>query len=605
MNRRSSVLRRGTRAVGAAALLVASLGMGGAWPAAAAESKPCDPLEGFTHCRIFDHTGAAVDFQVPAGVEELDFRAWGMGGDGNPFANGGAGAYVAGSLEVTPGEHLTVKVGGWYGGGRKIFGDAPGGKPGAGNWGGKGGSSSGVRAADGSALFIAAGGGGGGHGVMASGRAGSGGAPDGLDAAEKDLGGKGAKGAQGGAAGGEGGTAGADHAQGGAGGDGGAEAGGGGAGYAGGGGGAGRNAAGDSGSGGGGSSYADPERTSDVRMLSSETSAPPAKNDPFWTADPYGELSPVLSGVGEGGPNQIGGDGRIVLQWKDPEGAPVVSELTRESGDDQTILPISVSDPMVVVARDKDGEPLADQKVSFTLEDPNGLGVKFEDFPTEMRTDAQGRAASPSVITGEKEGAFTVRATSGDASTTFTAHVAETSHAIEITGGDDQQAEAGAAFAEPLAVKVTKNGAPAADTEVEFTVESSIEGAPTFEGDADSVNVTTDADGEASATELVAGQEPGTYNVLATAGDTGIRFTVEVTQKDTPASPSPSPSGTSDTTTGGSDSTGGTGTDTQGGSGSLALTGAAGIGTLAGAAAALAALGWAALRFTRSRRAQD
>ncbi|MBC2901273.1 glycine-rich protein [Streptomyces cupreus] len=603
MNRRSFALRRGTRAVGAAALLVGSLGVGGVWPAAAAESRPCDPTEGFTHCRIYDHTGAAVDFQVPAGVEELDVRAWGMGGDGNPFANGGAGAYVAGSLEVTPGEHLTVKVGGWYGGGRKLFGDALGGKPGSGTWGGKGGSSSGVRAADGSALFIAAGGGGGGMGVMAHGRAGSGGAPDGLDALEKDLGGKGAKGATGGAVGGEGGTAGADHAQGGAGGDGGAQAGGGGGGYAGGGGGAGKNAAGDSGSGGGGSSYADPERMSDVRMLSSSTSVPPAKDDPFWSADPYGELSPVLSGVGEGGPNQIGGDGRVVLQWKDPKGAPVVNELTRESGDDQTILPINVSDPMVVVARDKDGEPLAEQKVKFTLEDPDGLGVKWEDFPTEVRTDAQGRAASPSVITGEKEGTFTVRATSGSASTTFTAHVGQTSHAIEIKDGDEQQAEPGDAFAEPLTVKVTKNGAPAADTEVEFTVESEAEGAPAFEGDEDSVSVTTDADGEASATELVAGEEPGTYNVLASAGDAGIRFTVEVTEEDATPSPSPSPSGTSDATTGGSDSTGGT--DTQGDSGNLALTGAAGIGTLAGAAAALTALGWAAVRFTRSRRTQD
>ncbi|MDT9697875.1 hypothetical protein [Streptomyces sp. P17] len=229
--------------------------------------------------------------------------------------------------------------------------------------------------------------------------------------------------------------------------------------------------------------------------------------------------------------------------------------------------------------------------------------MKWEDFPTQVYTDAQGRAQSPSVITGEKEGDFTVRATSGDVSTTFTAHVGRTSHAIEITGGDDQQATPGDAFADPLTVKVTKNGAPAADTEVEFSVDSGAEGAPAFEGGEDSVTVTTDADGEASATELVAGQEPGTYNVLASAGDAGIRFTVEVTEEDATASPSPSPSGTSDTTTGGSDSTGGT--DAQGDSGSLAVTGAAGIGILAGVAAALAALGWAAVRFTRSRRAQD
>ncbi|CCK28073.1 hypothetical protein BN159_3694 [Streptomyces davaonensis JCM 4913] len=602
MNRRSSTLRRGTRAVGAAALLVGGLGVGGAWPAAAAGTEPCKPTEGFTHCRIFDHSGAAVDFQVPAGVKELDFRGWGMGGDGNPFATGGNGAYVGGSLAVTPGEHLTVKVGGWRVGNGKFFGDALGGKAGEGNWNGGGGASTAVRAADGSPLFIAAGGGGGGYGNTDLGPGGSGGAPDGIDAGE-DFGGRGAKGGQGGEAGGEGGKPGADATQGGAGGDGGARAGGGGAGYAGGGGGGGRAAETDGGSGGGGSSYVDAERTSDVRMLSSTTPYPAAKDDPFWVHNPLNDNQPDLAGVGQGGWNERGGDGRVVFQWKDPKGAPVVSELTRESGDDQTVLPIFTSDPMVVVARNKDGEPLPEQKVTFTLEDPNGLGVKWEDFPTQVYTDAQGRAASPSVITGEKEGSFTVRATSGTATTTFTAHVAETSHTIEITGGDEQQAAIGDTFAEPLSVKVTKNGAPAADTEVQFTVESSDDEAPAFKGDEDSVKVTTDADGEATATDLVAGKEPGTYNVLAAAGDAGIRFTVEVTEKDASPSPSPSPSGTSDSTTGGSDSTGGT--DTQGDSGSLALTGAAGIGTLAGAAAALAALGWAAIRFTRSRRAQD
>jgi hypothetical protein len=592
----------GLRFTAAAALLVAGLGAGGAFPAAAAGTAPCKPTEGFTHCKIFDHSGAAVDFQVPAGVEELDFRGWGMGGDGNPFASGGNAAYVGGTLDVSPGEHLTVKVGGWRVGHGKLYGDALGGKPGETSYGGSGGASTAVRAADGSPLFIAAGGGGGGYGNSGLGPGGSGGAPDGVDAGES-FGGKGARGGQGGEGGAEGGKPGADHAQGGAGGDGGARAGGGGAGYAGGGGGGGRAVERDGGSGGGGSSYVDPERTSDVRLLSSTTPYPAAKDDPFWVHNPLDDNQPDIAGVGQGGWNERGGDGRVVFQWKDPKGIPVVSELTRESGDDQTVLPVNVSDPMVVVARDKDGEPLPDQKVTYALEDPSGLGVKWEDSPTEVYTDAQGRAQSPSVITGEKEGAFTVRATSGDVSTTFTAHVAQTSHAIEITGGDDQQAAPGDAFAEPLTVKVTKHGASAADTEVEFSVESNTDEAPAFEGDEQSVSVTTDADGEATATELVAGQEPGTYNVLATAGDAGIRFTVEVTEEGATASPSPSPSGTSDTTTGGTGSTGGTGA--QGDSGSLALTGAAGIGTLAGAAAALVGLGWAATRLRKRTRTQD
>ncbi|WP_181387323.1 glycine-rich protein [Streptomyces sp. Act143] len=598
MNRGSSGLRRSSRAVGAAALLVASLGLGGAWPAAAIETENCTPQEGFTDCRIFDHSGAAVDFQVPVGVDELDVRAWGMGGDGNPFANGGAGAYVAGELKVTPGEHLTVNVGGWYQG-RKFFGDALGGEA-NGSWGERGGASSGVRASDGSPLLIAAGGGGGGLGVRGAGRGGSGGAPDGLDAGETDLGGKGAKGAQGGAAGGEGASAGADAAQGGAGGAGGTEAGGGGGGYAGGGGGAAKTASGDSGSGAGGSSYADAERMSDVRMLTSPTSTPAARNDPFWTADPYGELSPVLSGVGEGGPNQRGGDGRVVFQWNAPEGStPEVAELTRESGDNQNVLPSSLTDPLVVVTRDKDGKPLAGRKVTFTLEDPDQLGLRWDEEPTEVWTDDQGRAQSPAVITGKAEGDFTVRAASGDASTTFTAHVREGIYAIEITGGDEQQAKPGEAFADPLSVKIAKPGVPVADIPVKFSVEGDAEGAPTFEGGEPTATVSTNGRGEVSAPELTAGDAAGTYTVVATVDDATARFTLKVVAaEEGGASPSPSPSESSDTTASASD-------DSGDDSGSLALTGAAGIGTLAGAAAALTALGWAALRLRTRFRAQD
>ncbi|MFJ3796677.1 hypothetical protein ACIPSJ_10340 [Streptomyces sp. NPDC090088] len=586
MQKRSFVLRHGGRAIGAAALLMAGLGVGGAWPAVAADDDSCTPTEGFTDCRIFSFTGAAEDFQVPAGVARLDFRAWGEGGDGGPFANGGAGAYVAGSLTVTPGEHLAVKVGGFsYG---DSYGDALGGK-GGGRWGEKGGASSAVRAADGSALVVAGGGGGGGGGVRGVGRAGGAGAPDGQDAVETNLGGKGAKGGRGGAAGGPGGAAGADHPQGGAGGAGGDSAGGGGAGYAGGGGGAGTDSDGDSGSGGGGSSYADPVRTTGVRMLGSDTTVPPAKNDPFWAPSPFDD--PVLSGVAEGGPNGPGGDGRVVLQWTAAEQpAPVPAELTRESGDGQTIAPNGVSAPFAVVARDKEGEPLADQKVTFALEDPDGLGVTFDGDATEVTTDTQGRARSPRVTAGDTEGDFGVRATSGNVSTTFTAHVGETAHSIEITGGDGQQARPGASFAEPLSVAVSAAGARAAGTVVEFRVRSDADGAPVFKGDERTVSVTTDADGEASAPELVAGERTGTYTVTATAADATARFTLKVTAADEASpSPSPSPSGTGQAAPGASDGD-------DGGAGDLALTGAGDIGTLAAAAVALAAAGWAVLR---------
>ncbi|MCF1647050.1 hypothetical protein [Streptomyces indiaensis] len=278
------------------------------------------------------------------------------------------------------------------------------------------------------------------------------------------------------------------------------------------------------------------------------------------------------------------------------------------------------------MARDKDGKPVADTSVTFTVEDPDGLKPLFyltggpDDDETVVATDARGRAQTPWIGLGSrKEGSFTVRATTLGASTAFTVRVTESPYTVSAVGGNEQKAEQGRDFADALLARVLRSGRPVpAGTEVEFRVEDGDEGAPRFGGEERVVRVRTDDSGTATAPALTAGEGTGTYTVAASVGAAMTQFAVEVvpgdgTQEPGPgdASGSPSPSPTADPSpsaepspsTGTSGTTGGDGTSTTGGGtstaldgGSLASTGAGGIGLLLAAAAGLAAVGFAAFR---------
>ncbi|MFD8233312.1 glycine-rich protein [Streptomyces sp. NPDC059696] len=622
MSRRAGIRR------GAAVLTLVALAAGtaltGAQAATAAggrapAGKACAPTEGFSGCRLFVPADSGQDFTVPSGVTGLDVRVWGEGGAGNSMAYGGAGGFVAGALKVSPGEVLSLAVGG------PGSGDALAGQGGSG--GERGGNSSAIRTSAGSALVVAGGGGGGGD--MAHGQAGAAGGENGQDGSEKDRGGKGATGAKGGAGTGNG-TAGADRAKGGAGGAGGTGrygGGGGGAGYAGGGGGTGTetgSATGDdpaTGSGGGGSGYAEPARVDDARLVAGDGHTAPEKKDPFWASSD----NPVDSGVAEGGVNAPGGPGRIVLQWRQ---SPTTDRLVQVSGTDATTRPGSDVRPLAVVARDKDGEPVTDTSVTFTIEDPDGLKPLFrltggpDDDETVVATDAQGRAQTPWIGLGSRtEGSFTVRAKTLGASTAFTVRVKASPYTVSAVGGNEQKAEQGRDFADALLARVVRSGqAVPAGTEVEFRVEDGDEGAPRFGGEDRVVRVRTDGSGTATAPALTAGEGTGTYTVAASVGDATTQFAVEVVPGDGPQEPgpgdpsgSPSPSPTTDpspsaeptpsTSASTSGTTGGDGTSTTGGGtstaldgGSLASTGAGGTGLLLAAAAGLAAVGFAAFR---------
>lgn len=152
-----------------------------------------------------------TSFMVPKGVTSITVKAWGGGGGGGgggtngAGGNGGGAAFAQATLNVTPGEFLTVHVGG---GGNAGVG-APGRNSGDG---GSGGGRSAVLRGS-THLVVAAGGGGGGGGdnssTVAGGAGGVGGGNTGADGAGSSATTGGTGGTQvGGGSGGSGGSTG-------------------------------------------------------------------------------------------------------------------------------------------------------------------------------------------------------------------------------------------------------------------------------------------------------------------------------------------------------------------------------------------------------------
>ncbi len=280
----------------------------------------------------FSYTGNDQSFTVPAGVTSLTVKLWGAGGAGGGYhagietgGKGGSGAFVTGTLAVTPGEILTLVV---AGGGNANGSATYGGGAGAGLEGaGSGGGRSAIRRA--LAEVVTAGGGGGGSTnqtdpISANIPGGAGGlttGSSGADGTDYDntgtrVGGGGggtqASGGAGGAGaffGGNAGTAGS-MLTGGSGGN--VYGGGGGGGYFGGGGGGGSSGLDSGGGGGGGSSFL-------ANLTASGGSAAGSADTPGGTAD-----ADYVAGIGTGGvANGNGGNGRIVLSYT-PTNAPIV-----------------------------------------------------------------------------------------------------------------------------------------------------------------------------------------------------------------------------------------------------------------------------------------
>lgn len=134
--------------------------------------------------QTYSYTGLDQTFQVPANVTSMSITMKGAGGQtyasGNNGSIGGQGGLVSGTLAVTPGETLTLIVGGYVdiGTGRSYGG---GGVPGSGRFSGRNGGIGGGRSAirrGTTELATAGGGGGSGYG---SSKGGSGGGSTGGD----------------------------------------------------------------------------------------------------------------------------------------------------------------------------------------------------------------------------------------------------------------------------------------------------------------------------------------------------------------------------------------------------------------------------------------
>ena len=270
--------------------------------------------------QTFTYTGADQTFTVPANVTSINVYLWGAGGYGpGSFSGlGGGGAFVSGSLAVTPGSVFTLLVGG-------AGGISSGGFGGGGSGVGGGGGRSALQQSGASGDLVDAGGGGGSGGGLSGvgGAGGAGGVTQGRSGQNVfglvDSGGKGGTQSAGGAGGlgnfdfgGNGrfnGSPGGQYTGGKGGSDGSANrpfGGGGGGGYYGGGGG-GFGYEGiqrEYGGGGGGSSYLGP--------LTNITDADGSGFTPGGANNPY-----YLAGVGVGGTNNgsKGGNGEIVFVY--------------------------------------------------------------------------------------------------------------------------------------------------------------------------------------------------------------------------------------------------------------------------------------------------
>ena len=514
-------------------------------PAVAASS--CTPEPGYAHCQVFDHTGKAESFAVPAGVDTVHAIMWGGGGGSgelnsvtNTAGSGGGGGYADGDVDVRGVGALTVTVAGGGSGGQHgswvSGGTGGGGSAGFGvnSGGGAGGGASSVAPAGDTARSVIAGGGGGGTvSTLAPGGAGGGQSGAAGGGTHGGGGGHGGTGGTGGATGNGPGTAGANGSvtTGGSGGNSGAGGGGGGGGFGGGGGGGTDTSGGGGGGGGrggvGGSTVAGSGAT------------PGHASGTFYS-----------SGIGAGGTNGgNGGNGRVVLEWNE------TTRVNVADGNNQTVSGGDVFAPLSAAVKTASGTPVSDTDVSFRIQDDGGTGTAFRGGdPDIVTTNRDGVATTDrQLIAGPREGTVQVRATVGSASVDFVLHVgAVVAQRVAITDGDDQSAEAGARYGTDLAARVeTNTGLGVGGVPVTFTVlgntgtrfdTTKTPGAHLTASDGTSVvvtSVTDDSDpkhnGTATAPPMIAGPQAGPFMVEARAD--GVTKAATFTEQVVPGTP--------------------------------------------------------------------
>lgn len=198
------------------------------------------------------------------------------------------------------------------------------------------------------------------------------------------------------------------------------------------------------------------------------------------------------------------------------KGSP--SSISVSAGSNQSAkIKTQFAAPLKVEVKDAGGNLLSGVTVTFTINANNGASATFASGNTAV-TDASGIATSSAITANDKVGAFTVTAqAAAGVTTTFNlTNLTGDAATITVVSGNNQSADAGAAFAAPLKVQVTDAGGnPVPSVVVTFTAPGSGQSA-TFAGG--QKTATTDSTGTATSAVLTANNTAGSYTIAASAG---------------------------------------------------------------------------------------
>ncbi len=169
--------------------------------------------------------------------------------------------------------------------------------------------------------------------------------------------------------------------------------------------------------------------------------------------------------------------------------------------------------PLTATVEDQFGNPIANSAVTWSV--VQGAATLTN---SSAKSDSTGKVSTG--VTLGAAGAIQIKVTAGSASAIF--HLTSTVSVSSITksSGDNQNAPIGAAFANPLVVKVTPTQGSAANFAVAFAVAS---GSATLSAS----TVNTDSSGQASV-NVTAGSSTGAVTITASAGGKSVTFSLTV-----------------------------------------------------------------------------
>lgn len=204
-----------------------------------------------------------------------------------------------------------------------------------------------------------------------------------------------------------------------------------------------------------------------------------------------------------------------------------VASVSASSGSGQSaIVNTAYASPLKAVVKDTYGNTISGVTVTFTAP-ATGASATFAGSVTSATTDSTGTATSAILTANSIAGPFSVTAASGSASTTFSLTNKPGSPAsITVTGGSGQSATVNTAFLNPLtAVLKDAQGNLIPGASVVFTAPAT--GASgVFTGGTNTITVTTNASGVATAPTLTANKTAGAYTVTAAINSLSAPFSL-------------------------------------------------------------------------------